>query len=163
MTNNRSNKKSQGFGIIEILVGIAIISLSLGALAGLGNLALKISLQVKKNVVAVNLASEAIEVAKAAKQETWSNISGLTVDTAYHPIKTGSPLKWSFVSGAENISGFSRQIIINNIYRDTDDDIVATGGTLDANTKKITAIVAWSDNGQNYQSVLVSYLTNWKP
>lgn len=163
MTKKNQTTNSSGFGLIEILVAVAIIGLSLAALTGLGNLALKISLQTKKNVVATNLASEALEAAKAAKQESWDNLNGLTIGSPYHPIKTGSPLKWAFASGEENINGFSRQITLADVYRDGNDDIIDSGGTLDSNTKKITAVVAWSDNGQNHQTTLISYLTNWKP
>jgi len=159
----RNQKFQAGFGLVEILVAVAIIGLSLAALTELGNLALKISLQTKKNVVAVNLANEALEAAKAAKQESWDNLNGLTIGSPYHPIKTGSPLKWAFASGEESVNGFARQITLSDVYRDNNDDIVDSGGTLDSNTKKITTIVAWSDNGQNYQTTLISYLTNWKP
>ena len=58
-----------GAGIIEILVAVAIIGIVLSALAGFGYLSLKSTEANKKNLSAVNLASESIEAAKAVPEK----------------------------------------------------------------------------------------------
>ena len=150
-------------GLIELLVAIAIIGLVLTSLAGLGNFILKINQQNKKSVIATFLAQEAIEAVRAAKEENWSLITGLTADAPYYPAKIGSPLKWVLTAGTETINSFTRQIAVSPVYRDVNDDIVTSGGVLDPETKKITATVSWNDNGRNYQTAIVYYLANWQP
>ena len=160
---SEQTKNSAGVSLIELLVVAGVIAIALSALAGVGNLASKTSQQLKKNLIATNLATELLEVVRAMKEENWASISALSVGSPYHPVKVGSPLKWALASDGENINGFSRQVVLNNVFRDSNDDIVASGGTLDAGTKKIIAAVLWNDSGQNFQVTLTSYLTNWKP
>lgn len=156
-------KNKSGFGLIEILVAVSIIGLSFAALTGLGNFALKIQNRLQKNMAASYLAAEAIEAVRAIKDENWTLISGLGIGSPLHPDQSGSPAKWSLASGNEVANGFTRQIILANVYRDSNDDIVASAGTLDPDTKKITATVSWSDQGESQQVSLSTYLTNWKP
>jgi len=156
-------EKKSGFGLVEILVAITIIGLSLSALAGLGNFALKIQNRLKKNITASYLAAETIEAARAIKDEDWTIISGLSVGSSFHPTQSGLPAKWSMTAGSELINGFTRQIVFADVYRDSNDDIVDSAATLDPNTKKITATISWSDQGQSQQVLLSTYIVNWKP
>lgn len=154
--------KKSGFGIVEVIVAAAIISLALAGMAVLGNFALRIQSHLKQNLIATNLAIEAIEATRAVKEESWANFSVLGLDIPYHPEKIGPPAKWVMVGGAQNINGFSRQIVFSQVLRDMDDDIVESGGIPDSNTRKITVIISWFERGQSYQVVLNSYSTNWK-
>jgi type II secretory pathway pseudopilin PulG len=158
-----ASQPNTGIGLVEVLVVVAIIAIALVALAGVGNFTLKTSRQLKNNLIAANLATELLEVVRAMKEGNWASISALSVDNPYHPVKVGSPLKWALAGDGENINGFSRQVVLNNVFRDSNDDIVASGGALDTGTKKIIVTVSWNDSGQNFQLVLISYLTNWKP
>lgn len=69
---------------------------------------------------------------------------------------------WSFVAAPENIDDFySRTITIEDVYRDVNNDI-ASSGTYDPDTKKITSEVSWLLRGVVPRSVsLVTYLSNW--
>jgi type II secretory pathway pseudopilin PulG len=154
--------KSKGFGLIEILVAAALVGLVLVTLISLGNFALKAQAHFKKNLVAVNLAAESIEAVKSLKDENWTNISGLSMGTPYYPVVSGTPLKFSLAAGQESINGFSRRLLASQVYRDVEDDIVSSGGTLDPGTIKITSIVSWSERGRLYEIILVDYLSNWR-
>jgi len=163
MINYLKIKKEAGVGLIEILVAAAIIGLSLAALAGVGNFALGIQNRIKKTTAASYLAIEAIEATRAIKDEDWTAITAFSAGVPVHPIQGGSPAKWSLAAGNETIDGFSRQIIFANVYRDSNDDIDQVTSIFDANTKKITVTVSWSERGQAQQISLSDYLTNWKP
>lgn len=158
----KTSAEGAGFSIIEILVAAGIISLALAGLAGLVNFTLQMQNLQKENLITTNLAVEAMEAAGAVRNGSWANISSLLFENPYHPVKDGSPLQWSLVSGAETINNFSRQIVFSQVFRDSDDDIVTNGGVLDPNTKKITVNVSWTEHGNAYNVSLTSYLTNWR-
>lgn len=168
---NRSVKKNpsgaspaqSGVGLIEILVVVSIIGLSLASLAGLGNFALKIQHRLKQNTIAAFWATEALEATRAIKDGHWGDLAAFPVNTPLHPVKTPSFYLWTLVGGNEIKNGFSRQLTISPVYRDDSFNITESGGTLDANTKKITVTVSWNDNGQNEQISIADYLMNWNP
>ena len=160
MKKNQKQKQNKGLGLLELLVVIAIISFALTSLVGLGNYALRISHNLKQNIIATNLASETIEAVKAMKNESWNNLSSLNLETSYYPAQSGQ--KWIAAPGAETINGLTRQFVLSRVFRDTNDDI-APSGNLDPETKKIIATVSWIEKGKSEQISLTAYLTNWKP
>lgn len=141
----------------------SIIGLAFVGLSGLTNFTLRMQSQFKENLIAINLANEAMEAIKAFKEESWSNLSGLVLGTAYHPEQNGLPLKWSIVADQETINNFARQIVLEEVYRDSNDDIVASGGMIDQETRKIIVTVSWSSRGESFQTTLTSYLSNLEP
>ncbi len=141
----------------------AIISVALASLAALGNFVLRTQSYLKQNLVAANLAAEAMEATKAVKDESWPVFGALSLEAPYHPAKTGSPLKWSLVAGEETIGVFSRRIVLSGVQRNSDDDIVESGGIPDQDTRKVSVVVSWSERQNTYQVNLESYLANWKP
>jgi len=153
----------RGFGVVELIVVIFIMATALVSLMGLYNIFMKTREQTAKYIQATSLAQEEIEAARNIRDDSWSNISSLSVDTAYHPIETGTPLKWSLSAGQETINGFSRKVVLSKVYRDASDNIIDSGGTEDAGSRKITATVSWAKSGQNYSINLFAYLTNWRP
>ncbi len=159
----KNYKKRRGFGVVELIVVIFIIATALVSLMGLYNIFMKTREQTAKYIQATSLAQEEIEAARNIRDDSWSNISSLSVETAYHLIETGSPLKWSLSAGQEAINGFSRQVVLSKVYRDANDNIVTSGGTEDTGSRKITATVSWTKAGQSYSINLFAYLTNWRP
>lgn len=150
--------KTKGFTIIEILIVIFIAGFALAGLMGLYNTSLKTLAQNENKIKALNLASESLEITRALRNESWNNISNLTMGSEYYPSKADSPMRWVLNPGTETQGVFSRKIIFENVYRDSNDNIVTAGGTLDPNTKKVSSIVTWP--GQNI--TFVTYLTNWR-
>ncbi|MDP2624781.1 MAG: hypothetical protein Q8P27_01200 [Candidatus Peregrinibacteria bacterium] len=69
---------------------------------------------------------------------------------------------WIFIPAPENIDDFYyRTITVEDVYRDTNGDIAATG-TLDPEMKKVTAQVEWSLRNVFPRSIeLSTYLSNW--
>lgn len=154
-----SGKK--GISIIEILIVVAIVTIALVSLLGVAAFSLKISTQIRENTQANVIAQEAMEAVRNFRDGTDWNVDGLgilTSDTDYFPQKSGSPPKWMLVQGTETAEGFTRKVVFANVIRDTNDNIVGTGGTNDPNTKKVTVTVYWKDK----EVKLVTYLTNWK-
>ncbi|MDO8265100.1 MAG: hypothetical protein Q7T34_01885 [Candidatus Parcubacteria bacterium] len=156
----KNNKK--GTGVIEILVIVAILSVTLGGLLELITFSLKTSTIVRQISQADVLAQETMEEARSFRDGTVWNTDGLgilTLDVSYYPVKSGSPLKWDLISGTENVGIFQRQIVFSSVSRDENKDIVLSGGTIDPDTKKATVIVSRPD-GADIE--LVTYFTNWR-
>ncbi len=156
-------RPNQGIGLVEVLIVVAIIGLALASLAGLGNYSLRLQGQLKKNVAATFLASEALEATRAIKDGNWNTLLTYLNETPLHPAKNGSSTAWSLINGAETIDSFQRQVVIGIVRRDSNFNIVSEGGTVDDDTKKITATVSWTENNQTQRVILTSHLTNWKP
>lgn len=150
-----SSKKKSGALLIEALVGLAIASIVLPALF-LGFFATKQGkAQQNQRIEAIALMKEAEEVVRNVREKGW--ISFATNGT-FHPLVTGTA--WSLDPGEENINGFTRSIIISNIYRDANGNVVNSGGTLDPSTKKVDIKVSW---GQPYSSSVdsIMYITRY--
>ena len=69
---------------------------------------------------------------------TFANINALTISGL------DSSQVWSLAPGAETISGFTRQIEISNVNRDSSGNVVPSGGNPDPSTKRIVATVSWT-------------------
>jgi len=46
--------------------------------------------------------------------------------------------------------------------RDSNSNIVESGGTYNPNTKKVIVTVSWKERGREQKLEIFTYLTNWK-
>jgi len=158
---------NKGISMIEMLIVIAILAITLTSLLGLASFSLGAASLIKQTIQVNTLAQEMTEAVRNFRDQTFWKENGLgssavTVGAAYHPEKTGdSPPKWVLASGEETIDIFTRKVVFETVYRDTDDNI-AESGTEDLNTKKATVTVSWQERGRTHQVVLVTYFTNWR-
>lgn len=125
--------------LIELILamGVAMIflpALSTGLVASREGRA-----QQSLRLEATILLKEADEAVRVVREAGWNNFS---VNGAYHPLISGN--SWSLVSGAETVNGFTRSIVVSDVYRDASGNIVSVGGTLDPATKKAVASVSWN-------------------
>lgn len=156
------NKKQRGISVVEILVAVAIIGLMLTVLLGTATVSLQSSILIKQTTQASSLAQGAIEAVRNFRDgTTWDSdgIGTLTTGIAYYAEKTTSaPAQWTLIQGEEAIDNFTRKIVFSDVSRDGNDDIVASGGTNDPNTKKAVVAVSWEDQ----EVEIVTYFTNWR-
>jgi len=153
-------QQQKGIGIIEVIICIAIITITFWSFTGIAKYSLKIQEQSKAKIEAINLASEAIEAVRSIRDESWDNISSLLLETKYYPIISEN--KWTLtLNNPGLINGtYSYSVTLERIYRDANDNISETG-TEDNQTKKIIALVEWPDREETKQISLSTYLTNW--
>jgi type II secretory pathway pseudopilin PulG len=145
----------QGQSLVEIMLVIALSAVLLPALlAGLFVTHGGKSQQIQR-VEAIALMKEAQEVVRNVREAGWSNIA---TNGTYHPAISGNA--WSLVSGSETINGFVRKIDISNVYRDTNGNIVTSGGVVDLSTKQVDITLSW---GQPYATSLTTkiYLSRY--
>jgi prepilin-type N-terminal cleavage/methylation domain-containing protein len=157
-----SKKNNKGVGLLEILIVVAIIGVGFLAVISFLLFSRGVTFQVARNTVAVNLAEEGIEAVRGLRDESWStNINSLTSGTDYYPVVSGD--KWSLSTTdpgpIENL--FTRTLTVEAVSRDAASGDIASGGTSDPNTKKVTAKVAWLESGRNNEVVLTTYITNF--
>src|SRR3989344_5241776 len=140
---NFSHKTAQcGFGLIEIVIGSAIFALSILGISSYYQQALQVSQKTGKFVQAGFLLEEGMEI--ATYYLSWNGSSWATSTTN------------TFIEGI-----FERTLIIDNVSRDSSDDIVSSGGTLDVGTKKATVSVSWNERGATTTKTISTYLTNF--
>lgn len=161
------NKKLKGFSVIEIIIVIAIISVGLINLLGVGAFSLKISNIVKQTSIADSLAKESIEVVRNVRNGTDWDTDGIgilnTGAVFYYPeLNTGSnPPAWTLVSGEEIINNFTRRINFEEVSRNPstgDIEAVYNSFNNDPKTRKVISTVIWGSR----KVEIITYITNWK-
>jgi len=156
-----THQRKLGFAVLEIVVAAGIISIVLLGILQLVSQSIQPINTSVRQAQAVFLAEEAIEVVKVLRNEGWkSNIATLTNSATYYP--TISANNWTLsATDPGPINGIhTRTVVLDAVYRDGSSDI-SSSGTLDDNTKKITATITWSERNQSRSFVISSYLTNF--
>lgn len=150
-------KKNNAFSLVEVIVAVAIfVLLATGVFSVVSNSYRNYSGSGDKQTV-VEFAQEGIEIVKSIRDNGWQQIENAADGTDQGVAKNASGY-WEF-SGTSNTQGdLTRVIVLSAVTRDSNGDIVASGGTDDPNTKKVTVTVS-ATGMSNY--VLTTYITNW--
>jgi len=152
-------KKIKGFALIEVIVGVSILAFCLLGIISVGQGFLRLSFQSFQVAQANFLLEEGAEVARAFRDTSWTNISGLnTSGTKYYLNYSGG--KWATTTTPIVIDNvFYRYITASSVYRDGNDDIKPSG-TLDDGTRKITVTATWKTSMGTTTRTVMEYLTN---
>ena len=160
MHNNMKlkDKNEKGFGLLEAVIGISIALIILLSIGQITVLSIKASEEKTQRIKALNLAKEGIEIVRVIRDDGWtSNIASLSFGTSYYIATSSNQWILTQVNPGLIEGKFTRTIVVDNVSRDSNDDIVISGGVNDAGTKKVTSSVAWGGS-KNIQ--LVTYITN---
>jgi len=150
---------TKGQALVEILITIGLAAILLpalivGVIASRGGRA-----QQDQHLQAVTQIQQIQEAMRSIRESGWTAIA---TDGTYHPVVSGSI--WTLAAGNQTVNGYTDQVTISDVYRDTSGTIVSTGGTLDPATKQVTTKVSWSTPyPSSIQSVmyLTRYLSNF--
>lgn len=155
------NKKTKGFALIEVMIACALVATVTITLLSFAEKGLGLSSRSLRQVQATLIAEEGAEAVKTIRDANWTNISNLTLNTNYYLSYNNSTDVWSLSTTANSIDSiFTRTIVFNSVNRDSNDDIVDTGGTTDVGTIKVTVTTSWlSTEGAN-SKVLTLYITD---
>lgn len=149
----------RGQTITEAILAIFIILMiaTSATVAILG--ALSTSRLAAEQTQATTLAVEGLEAVKSIRDQNWNN---LTVGP-HGLIHSGNVWSFSGASDADASGRFVRTITIETVERDTDGNIVVSDGSIDLETVKATATIAWNFTSARQNSVVMAlYLTNWQ-
>ncbi len=148
-----------GFGMIEMIVGAAVLSTALLGISTFFQATLKVSNTTKAAIQGDYLLEEGIEALKLLRDTNYTNnLKTLTTGVDHYLLWSGSA--WATTTVNTFIDGqFERKFTIANVNRDSTDDI-APVGTLDTNTKLITVYVSWNVKGATTTRHISTYITN---
>ena len=148
-----------GFGLIEIVVAVAIISLVFFGLSRIARNFLILSRTTANQIKASYLLEEEIEAVRSIRDRSWSTeIASLSAGTTYYLYFDGTA--WQTTITPQEIDDFTRSFKIGDVYRDVNDDI-ADSGTLDPGTKKFDFEISWTDSRGTSRRALSTYFTDF--
>ncbi|HVT75329.1 MAG TPA: hypothetical protein VHD69_02880 [Candidatus Paceibacterota bacterium] len=150
---------AKGSVILEVVVAAAIMAVV--ALAFLGSFALLTRVH-ERNMLFIKgdlLAEEGLEAMRFIKAAGWSNLSAIPSGGArYLAVGTST---WGVTTTPERVDGdFYRTIKVYSVFRNSSDDIVTSGGTVDSNTLLTESSVSWSYRGATTTATYKTYVTN---
>lgn len=152
----------RGIALIEIIVGVAIVAASFLMLGNIAQLSVRLADVGTQRLQAVFLASEGIEAVRAVRDRGWTlYIAPLSTSTIHYLLFDGMSGEWRTTTTAQIIDGvFARSFTLGEVRRDASDDIVASGGTVDSDTRRIDMTVAWGNRGRAYKESISTYITD---
>lgn len=153
-------KNQKGAMLIEVVIGTAVFLFVMLASAGAFTLTLAISLANTANIQSAYLMEEGLEAARIIRDSGWTvNIGNLNPNTAYYfTYNAGS---WAISNQNTYIDGvFERKVFFEDVRRDSSQNIVQSGGTLDNNTKKVVVRVSWIERNATTTKSVSTYITN---
>lgn len=154
----------RGFSLLEVILAavIFVILASAAVVAVISGFDLN---RLGNEVTIGNqYAAEGMEAVRSIKNQSWSTFSGKAGLGNQGIVLSGGVWTWSGASNTlSSDSRYTRSITVVDVQRDGGGNIVASGGTADANTKKVTVTTSWNFTSTRPESVvLTDYLTNWK-
>lgn len=155
-------KNKRGFTAIEVVFGVSIAALILVFSTYSIMQFVNTGRDVTNKTQALYLAEEGLELARYIHDDSWSTISGLTQNVPYAFSVT--PTTIGVTTTLENIGIFTRTFTVSNVYRNAQDDIVASttpGSMVDTKAKYVTTNVRWGNPTTTVS--LTSIIANIEP
>jgi len=153
----------QGIGLIEIVVGVGIISISLIGIVVAFALHFRAANVNTEKIQEQYLLEEGVEALRYLRNVSWnSNIAPLSTSTTYHLPFIGTT--WEATTTATTtLETFTLTFVFSDVFRRTvDDDIVASTSPdtkyLDTNIKHVTMSVL--NMTRNEETSVETYLAN---
>jgi Tfp pilus assembly protein PilV len=143
--------------MLEVLIAVGLASLFFTAVIGLFLTSNRTSAEAVTQQQGLWYAQEGIEALKSMR---FSDLSLTQVGSL-----SFSANQWSLgTSGPETVGDvYARTVTVEEVQRDNSCILVASGGTVDTDTYRVTSLVTWADTKGTQQSVsLSSLVTNWE-
>lgn len=154
-------KNNKGFLVVEILVGLSIIALIVLAFSNLAQKSISLSNRSLNTLKATFLLEEAGEITKMYRDEAWSNVSSLSLDTDYYLDFDSVNEQYYFSTTPSKIDNFFTRIIrFESVNRDSSTDDISTTGDLDPNTLLVDISISWTEKGEILTKNLSFYISD---
>ncbi|MHB1330477.1 MAG: type IV pilus modification PilV family protein [Minisyncoccota bacterium] len=151
---------NRGMTMAEVLVAASVISIFVVALVGVYNLQLKETLGGAREIKASFLAEEGLEVVKFLRNDSWdTNIATLNTGSDYFLVWQDD--RWGIVTNNVYVDNlYERKVVLSEVMRDANSNIVESGGTVDEDVKKVVVSVSWKEGNATSTRALTTYITN---
>lgn len=150
--------RERGATVVEGLIAALIALAVMVGLVSTYNLFVRLVQMNTETVQALYLLEEGVAALHMIRDTAWYGVSSVPVATMYYLSFDGA--SWATTTTPENIDGFTRSFVLEDVYRDGNDDITTSGGTLDPGTKLATFTVSWDSRGTARTRTLSRYITN---
>lgn len=148
--------KNSGFSLVEVLVGAAIIVVSVLAVMAVTEKSVAMSRRALHTLQASYLLEEGAEAMRILRDDAWSNVSTLSPSTDYYLEFSGGT--WTVSTTPSLIGIFTRVINIENVNRDFTSGDIDAGGTDDPQAKLATLTISWQEGGETINKTLSFYV-----
>ncbi len=151
--------RMKGFGLIEVVIGSAVLSVALLSISGFFQTTLRASRITEGVVQGDYLLEEGMEAVKIFRDLSYtSNLRNMSTTTTYYFSWSGT--NWATTTVNTFIDGkFERKFTLADVKRDANQDIAALG-TYDPDIKLVTVSVAWRDTVGTTTRSIQTYVTN---
>jgi hypothetical protein len=132
---------------------------------------LYLSEQALKKSQASFLIEEGVEAVKSIRDNNWTTIDEIIINTPYYLFFNTTTNSWQLNNtSTTSLAGhipvypldgvFNRTVTFYDVERDSYDDIVETGGSVDSHTKKVKITVTWPTSNGEISKDLFFYITD---
>lgn len=129
----------RGQTLIELILAMGLAAIILPALMAGFMSSREGKVQQGQRMQAIALLKETEQAVKSIRNTGWNNFA---TNGTYHPVLGSS--SWSFASGTIATNGFTQEVVISDVSRNANGDIVISGGTNDPSTKKVVITIFWT-------------------
>ena len=111
--------------------------------------------QQAQRILAVALLRESEEAVRSVREKGWT---GFAQNGNFHPVENSGT--WDLTPGSEEVGDLTREVVISDVQRDGNGQIVSSGGNVDPSTKKVDIVVSWTQP-QSSSVSSTTYLTRY--
>jgi Tfp pilus assembly protein PilV len=163
---NKKERKTEGFALIDALIGVVIASILSAAFLSSIYQASVTSSYARDQLTASLAMLEMYEIGVAMSLNDYDDfVTELlnTCTTNCHFSVSGG--NWSIVSGTETVDiRFQRSFSVQGVTRDVSGDIDGTQALQPGNeTIELTTSITWESRGQSFNEEIVTYLHRINP
>ncbi|MES2223372.1 MAG: prepilin-type N-terminal cleavage/methylation domain-containing protein [Patescibacteria group bacterium] len=157
-------KRNNGVSLVEVVIASSIISIALLVLVSVYSAVARYSLSNVRTLKATQLVEEGIEVLQYLRDSGYTkNIASLTNGNAYHLYWDANVNGGTWTATTSNIlleNRYQINFVLSPVSRDTNFNVVSSGGTVDTGSKKATVSVSWRESAATSTKSAETYLFN---
>jgi type II secretory pathway pseudopilin PulG len=147
-----------GITLVEVIIGVSIIATLLVAIGFSVTAYVNARTALLNNVKSAYLAEEGYEIIRALRDDDWTTIDALALDTTLYLDVTPSTI--AVTNTPEVIdTDFSRSFVLRAVYRDVNDDIVSAsnpGATVDDGSREVEITVTGPSGTDTFEAVITN-------
>ncbi len=155
-----TSRYNKGISVVEIVIASSVLLLAIVPIFGSFAVSLKSTLVNIPFVQGAFLLEEGNEALINMRDWGWaSNIDTLTNGTTYRLSYLDG--RWQATTTNSFVDGeFDRSFTLSAVNRDSGNNVVSTGGSLDTGTRKVTVSISWREGNATTTKTMESYISN---